>query len=105
MSIERALEVLNGGALVRPAPPPDGSKTFQTAEHAARSGMPTIGVLGNRKPNALPLLTGVANRIAAERGYQPVAAEEKVTAAVGADPETIDRLGKEADLVLVGSGD
>lgn len=105
MSIDRALEVLDGGALVNPAPPRNGSTAFHTAEHAARPGMPTIGVLGNRKPNALALLTGVANRIAAERGYQPVVAEEKVTAAVGADPETIDRLGKEADLVLVGSGD
>lgn len=105
MSIDRALEVLDGGALVRPAPSVGDAKTFQAAGHEARDGMPTIGVLGNRKPNSFALLTGVAERVARERGYTPVTSAEKVTAAVGADPETIDRLGKEADLVLVGSGD
>lgn len=106
MEIHQKWELFGGGSLVRPGPSEGHTGPVRTgsADQPPRS-MRRISVLGNRKPNALRLLTAVAERVALERGYQVLAGREKETAAVGAPKDVIETLGREADLVLVGSGD
>jgi hypothetical protein len=65
----------------------------------------TIGVLDNTKPNARPVLEGVARRIAEDHGATEVVIERKRSAAEGAPPELIRKLSGAAHLVFAGSGD
>ena len=64
-----------------------------------------VGVLENRKPNARLLLTTLATRLAARTGATVTLVTEKANAAVRGEPEIIERLRKEVDVVLTGSGD
>jgi len=63
-----------------------------------------LGVLDNRKPNAGLLMTTVAAQLAERAGTgAPVVLTKN--AAQPAPEEVIDRLQREADLVLTGSAD
>ncbi len=63
-----------------------------------------IAVLENQKPNARLLLTTVAGRLA-ERAGSPSPLVLSKNAAQPAPEEVIERLHREADLVLTGSAD
>lgn len=106
MEIHQKWELFGGGALVRPAPPEGRTRPIRSeSDDETRRSTRRISVLGNRKPNAIQLLTAVAERVGLERGYEVLAGREKETAAVGAPVAILDAMGREADLVLVGSGD
>lgn len=107
MNSDQMWDLIGGGPLVSPGPSATKTKDGGFLERPVRdsSGTLTIGVMGNRKPNSLRLLTAVAERVSLQRGYQVLASEEKETAAVGAPTHVVEALGREADLVLVGSGD
>jgi sirohydrochlorin ferrochelatase len=64
-----------------------------------------IGVLENRKPNARLLLTTLAERLAARTGARVTVITEKANAAVAGEPAVLERLRREVDVVLTGSGD
>lgn len=82
-----------GTALVPLAPMP-----------AALAGV-RLGVLDNRKPNARLLLVTMAERLAARTGATVVLVTEKANAAVAGETAVLDRLRREVDVVLTGSGD
>jgi hypothetical protein len=67
-----------------------------------------IGVLDNEKPNARLLMVRVAERLASRTGAIVALVTDKGPGANAATPctgETIERIGKEVDLVLTGSAD
>ena len=64
-----------------------------------------IGVLGNSKANSKALLTGIAERIAADVGGALTVVIAKQTAGEPADQVMLARLLAEADVVLTGSAD
>ena len=64
-----------------------------------------LGILDNRKPNARLLLTQLAERLAQRTGARVALVMEKANAAVRCEPEVLDRLSKETDVILTGSAD
>jgi len=67
-----------------------------------------IGVLDNEKPNARLLMVRVAEQLAARTGAILELVTDKGPGANAATPctgETMERIGKEVDLVLTGSAD
>jgi hypothetical protein len=64
-----------------------------------------VAILHNSKTNAGLLLTTVATELAASLGAPDPILTSKGRASLPADPEVIGRLGREVDLVLVGSAD
>jgi hypothetical protein len=67
-----------------------------------------IGVLDNGKPNARLLMTRVAEGLAARTGAIVALVTDKGPGGSAATPctgETLERIGKEVDLVLTGSAD
>lgn len=67
-----------------------------------------IGVLDNEKPNARLLMVRVAEQLAARTGATVELVTDKGPGANAATPctgETMERIGKEVDLVLTGSAD
>lgn len=67
-----------------------------------------IGVLDNAKPNARLLMERVASQLAVRTGAVVELVTDKGPGANAATPctgETLDRIGKEVDLVLTGSAD
>jgi hypothetical protein len=67
-----------------------------------------IGVLDNEKPNARLLMVRVADQLATRTGAIVALVTDKGPGANAATPctgETMDRIGKEVDLVLTGSAD
>ena len=81
-------------------PAPVGLAPARTVLTGAR-----IGVLDNGKPNARLLLERLAGRVA-ERGRATVSIViGKGTAATPAEPEVLDALRENADLVVTGSAD
>ena len=67
-----------------------------------------IGVLDNEKPNARILMERVAAQLAERTGAVVELVTDKGPGANAATPctgETLDRIGKEVDLVLTGSAD
>jgi hypothetical protein len=67
-----------------------------------------IGVLDNEKPNARLLMVRVAEQLAARTGAIVELVTDKGPGANAATPctgETMERIGKEVDLVLTGSAD
>jgi len=90
---------------------PDGSVGTPAAQLASvppvLSGL-RVGVLDNGKPNARLLMERVASRLAARTGAVVELVTDKGPGANAATPctgETLDRIGKEVDLVLTGSAD
>ena len=63
-----------------------------------------IAVLDNGKPNALLLLTEIAQRLAARTSSELTLVTAKATAATPAEPEILQQL-EAADVVLTGSAD
>ena len=63
-----------------------------------------IAVLDNGKPNALLLMTSIAETIGVERGAEVALVTAKATAATPAEPEILQQL-LAADLVVTGSAD
>ncbi|MFN8028456.1 MAG: hypothetical protein U0W40_19490 [Acidimicrobiia bacterium] len=67
-----------------------------------------IGVLDNEKPNARLLMVRIAEQLAARTGAVVALVTDKGPGANAATPctgETMERIGKEVDLVLTGSAD
>ena len=64
-----------------------------------------IGVLDNGKPNAVLLMTEMANGLADRTGATVTVIIAKRTAAEPATPEIIEHLRERADVVLTGSAD
>ncbi len=67
-----------------------------------------IGVLDNEKPNARLLMARVAEQLASRTGAVVELVTDKGPGANAATPctgETMERIGKEVDLVLTGSAD
>lgn len=67
-----------------------------------------IGVLDNEKPNARVLMVRVAEQLAQRTGAIVELVTDKGPGANAATPctgETMERIGKEVDLVLTGSAD
>jgi hypothetical protein len=64
-----------------------------------------LGVLDNRKPNARVLLVTLAERLAVRIGARLVLVTEKANAAVAGETAVLERLRREVDVVLTGSGD
>jgi hypothetical protein len=67
-----------------------------------------IGVLDNGKPNARLLMVRVAEQLATRTGAIVELVTDKGPGGSAATPctgETLDRIGKEVDLVLTGSAD
>ena len=67
-----------------------------------------IGVLDNETPNARLLMVRVAEQLAARTGAIVELVTDKGPGANAATPctgETMERIGKEVDLVLTGSAD
>ena len=63
-----------------------------------------IAVLDNGKPNALLLMTTIAEQVATETGAEVSLVTAKATAATPAEPEILQQL-LAADLVVTGSAD
>lgn len=67
-----------------------------------------IGVLDNGKPNARLVMEHLGGRMADRLGAQVTLVTDKGVgrnAATACDPQILDRLSSEVDLVLVGSAD
>lgn len=63
-----------------------------------------VAVLDNGKPNALLLLTEIAQRLAARTSCELTLVTAKATAATPAEPEILQQL-EAADVVITGSAD
>jgi len=64
-----------------------------------------IAVLDNGKPGAAWLMTRLAEQLAARAGVGYVGVQRKRTAATPCEEDLIDKIAKEADLVLTGTAD
>ena len=84
----------------------------QPRQHAGAQAAPTpragilrLGILDNGKSNADHLLRMLVESVRADVQVSSVFEMRKASAAAGADPETLDRLGAEADFVLSAMAD
>ena len=84
---------------------PRGTAPLRLAAMPPTLGGIRLGVLDNRKPNARLLLVTLAERLAARIGARLVLVTEKANAAVAGDIAVLERLRREVDVVLTGSGD
>jgi hypothetical protein len=64
-----------------------------------------LAILDNAKPNFQRLATLVAERLRDDCSLASIAYYRKQNPAVGASPELLDQIAREADLVLTGSAD
>ncbi len=84
---------------------PTGSDSPALASPAARLKGTRVAVLDNGKPNAARLMSMAAERFARRVGAQFVGVRQKGSAATPCEPELIEALIGDADLVLTGTAD
>jgi hypothetical protein len=85
-----------------------GRPPVRLAESPSRLGGMRIGVLDNGKPNARLLMTRAAEQLAGRTGARLVLVTDKGpggNAATPCNPDVLERLSKEVDLVFTGSAD
>lgn len=64
-----------------------------------------IGAIENTKHNAALLITGVIEHLATEYGAVNAGVLRKDFSSVGATPDMLDQVARDADLVLLGTAD
>lgn len=64
-----------------------------------------LGILNNNKPNAAVFFHAVAEGLVRGHGLAQVVDVTKATPPLPAEAEQLDRLARECDLVLTGTGD
>ena len=83
-----------------PAAPPDAAASAAVLPERIR-----LGVLSNGKPNSVPLLDGVVEVLSGDERVGSVVRLDKGTAARGIRAEMLERLVREADLVVNATAD